>query len=107
MNLNVLSAESVAAGLGAVGFVIKSLAHPDRKFTVMTAFPDGKFGIVRLDTGLSYLVAGTEDRYAFAMPIARITELRSEYKELVEQADTISARLGVVTGELGSFGIAV
>lgn len=107
MNLKELSTQSLALGLGAVGFVIKSLAHPDRKFKVEALLGNGKFAITRIDTGANYFVSGTEDRYEFAVTMARIRELKEEKTELAEQAATIAARIVELDVELGAVGGAV
>ncbi len=104
MTLKELSVASVGMGLGAVGFVIKSLAHPERKFKVEAMLGNGKFAITRIDTGANYFVLGTEDRYEFAVTVARIREVKAEIGELTEQAATIAARLTELKGELGTIG---
>lgn len=106
MDLNTLSAEAGRVTGNVVGFVIKSLAHPDRKFNVEAKLSGGKFAITRLDTGASYLVSGTEDRYDFAIAMARIREVKAEIVELGEQAATIAERLTVLKTELGTFAVA-
>ncbi len=103
MNLNTLSETAMSIGLGAVGFVVKSVAHPDRKYSVDFKMPNGKFAITRLSDGSNYFVGGLEDRYEFAIPVARISELKSEMSELIEQKEVILARLGTIAGELGTF----
>lgn len=104
MNLNTLSGQYGELAGKTVGFVIKSLAHPDRKFKVEAKLGNGKFAITRLDTGDSYLVMGTEDRYEFAITMARIREVKAEIVELEEQSATIAARLVTLNGELGAVG---
>lgn len=105
MTLNDLSAEAGRVLGSTVGFMIKSLAHPDRKFKVEALLTSGKFAITRLDTGASYLVAGTEDRYDFSISMARVREVKAEIGELSEQVETINARLGTLKTELGTFGV--
>ncbi len=104
MNLKDLSAANVGLMGSAVGFVIKSLAHPDRKFKVEALLGNGKFAITRLDTGANYFVLGTEDRYEFAVTVARIREVKAEIVELEDQAGAIAARLLELKGELGTIG---
>ena len=104
MTLQQLSAQSVGLWLGAMGFVIKSLAHPQRKFKVEAMLASGKFVITRLDTGSNYFVLGTEDRYEFAVTAARIREVKAEIVELEDQAVTIATRLIELNGELGAIG---
>jgi hypothetical protein len=101
MNLNQLSEQNTGLMGVAVGFVIKSLAHPERKFMVEAKLGGGKYAITRLDTGASYFVLGTEDRYEFAITAARIREVKAEIGELTEQAGVIAARLLELNGELG------
>lgn len=103
MNLDTLSAEYGRATGKTVGFVIKSLAHPERKFKVEAKLTSGQYGITRLDTGKSYLVLGTEDRYSFVIPMTRVTEVKAEIVELSEQATTIAERLTTLKAELGDF----
>jgi hypothetical protein len=107
MNLNELSTQNVGLVGSPVGFVIKSLAHPDRKFKVEAKLGNGKFAITRIDTGANYFVLGTEDRYEFAVTVARIREVKAEIVELEEQAGTIAERLTELKGELGTLGGAV
>jgi hypothetical protein len=105
MTLDQLSQEAALATGSGIGFNILSLAHPERKFTVAAGPIGGKYVIVRLDTGNSYLVAGTEDRYDASTNMARIREVKSEIAELTERAVTISERMAVLNEELGSFGL--
>lgn len=105
MNLNTLSEESGRTTGSIAGFVIKSLAHPDRRFRVEAKLSNGKFAITRLDTGASYFVLGSEDRYEFAMPMTRIREVKQEIAELDEQAATIAARLSELKIELSDFAV--
>lgn len=104
MNLKELSEQNVTLMGSPTGFVIKSLAHPERKFKVEALLANGKFAITRLDTGANYFVSGTEDRYEFAVTVARIREVKAEIVELEEQATTIGARLTELKGELGTLG---
>lgn len=101
MNLNTLSAQAGEILGNTVGFMIKSLAHPDRKFKVEAKLGNGKFAITRIDTGVNYFVLGDEDRYDFAVTMARLREVKAEIAELSEQAKTIAVRLGTLKGELG------
>lgn len=94
MTLEQLSTEAGRATGNVLGFVIKSLAHPDRRFRVCYKFASGKFGITRLDTGSDYLVGGDSDRYDFVIPVARIIEVKAEMAE-------ITARLAELDGMLG------
>lgn len=107
MNLNTLSEQNTGLTGSPVGFVIKSLAHPDRKFTVEAKLANGKYAITRIGTGQNFFVLGTEDRYDFAVTVARIREVKAEIVELEEQAGTIAARLTELKGELGTIGGAV
>lgn len=107
MNLIDLSAEYGRVAGTTLGFTVKSLAHPERKFKVEALLGNGKYAITRLDTNASYFVAGTEDRYDFVVSMARVRALKAEIVELSEQAATINARLGVLTTELGSLGAVV
>ena|ERR1700676_1957211 len=103
MNLNQLSTESNRVTGSFTGFIIKSLAHPDRKFRVESKLSTGKFAITRLDTNSSYLVLGTEDRYEFAIPMGRILEVKTQVAELEEQAASIATRLITLKEELGTY----
>ncbi len=98
MNLNTLSADALSASGSGIGFYIKSVAHPDRKFLVETKLANGKFVITRLDTGANYFVLGTEDRYELAVSFARISEVRAEIGEL-------TARIAELEGTLCEYGI--
>jgi hypothetical protein len=102
MNLDTLSEQYGDVAGKTLGFVIKSLAHPERKYTVEAKLTNGQYAIVRLGTGSSYLVSGTEDRYDFAVSMARIREVKTEIGELESQAASIAARLFVLNGELGT-----
>lgn len=93
MTLLELSAEAMRATGSGLGFVIKSLAHPERKFRVCYQFTSGKFGITRLDTGKDYIVEGATDRYDFVIPVGRIREVKAALVELTEQKLVIEARL--------------
>ncbi len=104
MNLNTLSAQNNETMGSKVGFVIKSLAHPDRKFKVEALLASGKFAITRIDTGASYFVSGTEDRYEFAVTLARVREVQAEKSELMEQLETIKARVAELDGQLLEIG---
>lgn len=107
MNLNTLSGEYAATTGGKiVGFVVRSVRHSDRTYKVEAKLGNGKFAITRVETGESYFVDGTEDRYTFAISLARVRELKGEIVELEEQAATIAARLSTLTTELGDIGIA-
>ncbi len=89
-----------------LGFVVKSLSHPDRKYKVEYFLADsGKYAITRLGTGEGYLVKGTEDRYEFAVSMARIREVKAEIAELGDQAGVITERLSILKNELVAFGI--
>lgn len=105
MTLEQLSVEALRVTGNALGFVVKSLAHPERKFKVCFKFASGKFGITRLDTGVDYIVEGGSDRYDFAIAMARIRELKTEIGELTEQQTVIATRLGALTGELEGMGL--
>jgi hypothetical protein len=105
MTLDQLSQEAALATGSGIGFNILSLAHRERKFTVAAGPIGGKYVIVRCDTGNSYLVAGTEDRYDMATNMTRVREVKSEIVELTEQGATISERLAALNEELGSFGL--
>ncbi len=96
MDLNSLSSAALTATGSGVGFVIKSLAHPERKFVVEAKLSNGKFAIVRLDTGASYMVLGTEYRYDFAMTFARISEIKAEISELTARIAELGATLAPV-----------
>lgn len=98
MTLEQLSGEALRVTGNALGFVIRSQAHPDRKFRVCYKFASGKYGITRLDNGKDFLVDGGEDRYDFVIPIGRIREVKAEKAELLEQMETIQARLGELDG---------
>ena len=100
MTLEQLSVAAAAATGNPLGFVIKSLAHPDRKFRVCFKFASGKYGITRLDTGTDYLVNGTEDRYDFVIPMNRIREVKAEIGELAGQKALIDARMVELNGVL-------
>lgn len=100
MTLDQLSTEASRATGNGLGFVIKSLAHPERKFRVCFKFASGKFGITRLDTGADYLVGGDSDRYDFVIPVGRIREVKAELIELGEQKATIDARMTELTDVL-------
>lgn len=100
MNLEQLSTEALNATGSGLGFVIKSLAHPDRKFRVAYKMPSGKFAITRLDNGRDFFVDGSEDRYEFVIPVARIREVKATLVELSEQKATIDARMTELTSIL-------
>lgn len=105
MTLDQLSAEAGRATGNALGFIIKSAAHPDRKFRVCFKFASGKYGITRVapadgEVGKDYLVSGAEDRYDFVIPLNRIREVKGELNELAEQKATIDARMLELTGVL-------
>lgn len=104
MTLNELSVEAARVTGSGLGFGIKSLAHPDRKFRVCYKMGSGKFAITRLDTGTDYFVSGSEDRYAFSVPINRIGEVRAELSELSEQKTVIETRIGELTNVLDGLG---
>lgn len=93
MNLVTLSAQNLATTGNALGFVIKSLAHPERKFKVEAKLTSGKFVITRFDNNESYMVLGTEDRYEMAVTAARLTEVKLEVGQLLEQRTIIADRL--------------
>lgn len=99
MNLNKLSQTVLAATGTGLGFVIKSLEHPERKYRVCFKFPSGQFGITRLDSGIKagakkdFIVDGSADRYDFVIPMSRVKEVYSERTELMEQQTTINARI--------------
>lgn len=100
MTLEQLSTEAARATGNALGFVIKSLAHPDRKFRVCFKFASGKYGITRLDTGADYLVGGGEDRYDFVIAMNRIREVKLELGELSEQKAIIETKMAELNGVL-------
>lgn len=100
MTLEQLSTEATRATGNGLGFVIKSLAHPDRKFRVGFKFASGKYGITRLDTGKDFLVDGAEDRYDFVIPLNRINDAMTELSELADQRAVIDARMTELTGIL-------
>lgn len=97
MTLEQLSTAAATATGNALGFVIKSLAHPDRKFRVGYKFASGKFGITRLDNGKDFLVDGSEDRYDFVIPVGRIREVKAELANLSEQKSLIDIRMTELT----------
>lgn len=94
MNLNELSA-AAAGVLGAgVGFVVKSIAHPERKFRVCFKMPgSGKYAITRLDSGEDFLVTGDADRYDFVVPVARVRTLKADKDQLLIEKATIETRI--------------
>jgi len=98
MNLDTLATEALRVTGSGVGFYIKSVAYPDRKFLVESKLTSGKYAITRLDTGISYLVLSTEDRYEMAISFARLTEVRAEIGEL-------TARIAELQGTLGEYGV--
>ncbi len=98
MNLIDLSAEAGRVTGKSLGFTIKSLAYPERKFLVEAVVSGGKFAITRLDTGKSYFVAGTEDRYDFVVAMSRISELMSEKAHLIEALADVTAELTSLGG---------
>lgn len=97
MTLEQLSLEAGRATGNVLGFVIKSLAHPERKFRVCYKFASGKFGITRLDTGADYLVGGDSDRYDFVIPVARIIEVKAEMAGLTARLAELDAVMGGLT----------
>jgi hypothetical protein len=101
MNLIDLSSTYMGETGNPVGFVVKSLSHPDRRYKVEFFLADsGKFAITRLGTGEGYLVKGSEDRYEFAVSMARIREIKAEIGELTEQTAVINDRLSFLKTEL-------
>lgn len=100
MNLEQLSTEAGRVTGNALGFVIKSLAHPERKFRVCYKLASGKYAITRLDSGKDFLVDGSEDRYDFVIPIARIRDIKAELVELTDQKAVIDVRMTELTGVL-------
>jgi hypothetical protein len=98
MNLIELSAEAGRVTGKGLGFVVKSIAHPERKYKVEALLGNGEFVITRLgDGGKSYFVGGDQDRYDFSIPMARVSDLIAEKATLTE-------RLSVVTSELSTLG---
>lgn len=103
MTLEQLSANAFRATGNGLGFVIKSLAHPDRKFRVCYKMGSGKYAITRVapagddNIGKDYLVSGSEDRYDFAVPVGRLAEIREELAELGEQKGAIEVRMTELT----------
>ena len=100
MTLKELSTEAARVTGSGLGFVVKSLKHPERKFLVGFEFKSGKYGITRLDTGDDYIVEGGSDRYEFAVNMARLREVKMEMTELNDQKTLIETRLAELTGEL-------
>lgn len=111
MTLEQLSTEATRATGNALGFMIKSMAHPERKFRVCYKFASGKFGITRIapagdeNVGKDYLVLGTEDRYEFVIPVARIREVKAELAELSEQKSVLETRIVELTGVLDGLAV--
>lgn len=110
MTLDQLSAEAARATGNPLGFVIKSLTHPDRKFRVCFKFASGKYGITRVspndeNVGKDYLVLGTEDRYDFVIPVARVREVKAELSELSEQKGIIETRMSELNSVLEGLAI--
>ena len=99
MNLIELSAEAGRVIGKSLGFVVKSVAHPERKYKVEALLSTGEFVITRLgDGGKSYFVeGGDQDRYDFSIPMSRVSDLIAEKASLTE-------RLNVVTDELSTLG---
>jgi hypothetical protein len=97
MNLNNLSNTVSSATGSGLGFVIKSLAHPERRYRVCFKFRSGLYGITRIDSGAGakkdFIVSGLEDRYDFAIPMNRVREVYSERTELLDQKATIESRI--------------
>lgn len=99
MTLEQLSAEATRVTGNPLGFIIKSAAHPERKFRVCFKFASGKYGITRVapagdeNVGKDYLVLGTEDRYDFVIPMGRIREVKTELSELTEQMVALETRI--------------
>lgn len=103
MTLEQLSTEVANTTGNPLGFVIKSQAT-GRKFRVCYKLASGKFAITRLDDGKDYLVNGTENRYDFDVPIARIREAKAELAELIEQKAVLDARMTELNGVLEGVG---
>jgi len=94
MTLNELSASAATVLGNKFGFVIKSLAHPERKFRVGYKMDgSGQYAITRLDTGEDMFVKGDADRYDFVVPVARVRTLKADKDEITAQIATLQTRL--------------
>lgn len=97
MKLNELSATAETVLGSGIGFVVKSLAHPDRKYRVCYKMAgSGKFAITRLDTGEDFLVTGDADRYDFVVPVARVRTLKADKDSLLVDLATINGRIAEI-----------
>lgn len=102
MNLMQLSAAANDATGKSVGFVVKSLKNPERKYLVGYMSPiTGKFIITRLDTKEDFVVAADADRYELVVSLARLKAVKSEIKELTERQVEINERLSELQVECG------
>lgn len=102
MKLNELSATAETVLGSGIGFIVKSLAHPDRKYRVCYKMAgSGKFAITRLDSGEDFLVTGDADRYDFVVPVARIRQLKTDKEALLVDLGTIQARIAEIDNAMG------